>query len=127
LCSDHFAIGDYASRAGASLPRFKKSVKPEQGFTNQITVALETLLGIRRLDAELRAVSGIELFVVRNHHLGEGLIAPENYVAAVLPLNFEIRFLECGYAIPPRDPRQSGHTARSTASNLSGGTLRPSS
>jgi hypothetical protein len=71
--------------------------------------------------------ASIDFFMVRHDNLSEGYISPKDDMTTVLPFDLETSLEKSGDALAPRDSGQAGHTARSTASNRSGGTARPSS
>jgi hypothetical protein len=71
--------------------------------------------------------AAIEDFVFRNNQLSKRIIPAKDEVASMLPEKLEANFPKRFRAFSARDNRERTHTARSNASNFSGGTGRRSS
>lgn len=91
-----------------------------------------SLQGDEGLDAETGLAkdgaqsAAIELGMVRDDELSEGIVPAQDDVAALLSFHHEPRAHEAPDALASGDPRQLAHTAMSTASKRSSGTGRSS-
>ena len=71
--------------------------------------------------------TAIELFVVGDYELSEGIIPPQDDVGAVLAFLVKADFGERLDAVVARKPGQLAHTATTNVPKCSSGTGRPSS
>jgi hypothetical protein len=71
--------------------------------------------------------STVNLAMIRNHGLCEGIVTPQDHVAAMLSSKREAQLLKSGHDLDPGNDGQLIHTATRRASKCSSGTGSPSS